>query len=174
MPPAVTPATAIRTPLLKCSVPIALVIYRLHAEAESARDVSPAALDIFASNVYLSGMFARVLSILAITSIAVVTTIGAAHATRMGGMQLDHTDHLGAMMHASGDAHPSCDGNQHCGATDASICEFVCTGLSVFLAMPGVETGHAFEPADHDSPAGAVHVSHMPGLNERPPKLRLL
>lgn len=98
-------------------------------------------MDIFASNVYLSGMFARVLSILAIISIAVVTTIGAAHATRMGGMQLDHTDHLGAMMHASGDAHPSCDGNQHCGATDASICEFVCTGLSVFLAMPGVETG---------------------------------
>lgn len=126
------------------------------------------------SNAYLGSMFARVLSILAVLAIAVVTTISAAHAARMDGMQGDHALHANAMMHASAAAHPSCDDGQHCGATDASVCEFVCTGLSVFLAMPGVETGHAFEPADHESPSETVHVSHMPGLNERPPKLRLL
>ncbi len=131
-------------------------------------------MDIIVSGAYLSGMLARIVSIFAILAIAVVTTIGAAHAARMGGMQLDHTAHVGAMMHASGDAHPSCQGNQHCGSADASICEFVCTGLSVFLAMPGVEAGHAFGSADHNSRAEAVHVSHMPGLSERPPKLRLL
>jgi hypothetical protein len=54
------------------------------------------------------------------------------------------------------------------------MCEFVCAGLSVFLTMPGVEGGHAFGSADHDFPAEAIHVSRAPGLNERPPKLRLL
>lgn len=131
-------------------------------------------MDIIVSGAYLPRMLARLVSIFAILAIAVVTTISAAHAARMGGMQLDHTAHLGAMMHASGDAHPSCDGGQHCGSADSSVCEFVCTGLSVFLAMPGAEAGHAFGSADHDPPAETVRVGHMPGLNERPPKLRLL
>lgn len=131
-------------------------------------------MDILVSNAYVSGMFARVLSILAILAIAVVTTVGAAHAARMDGMQADHAAHLGAMMHEPADARPSCDDGQHCGSADAAICEFVCAGLSVFLTMPGVETGHVFGSADHDFPAEAGHVGRAPGLNERPPKLRLL
>lgn len=125
-------------------------------------------------NAYVSDMFARVLSILAILAIAVVTTVGATHAARMDGMQADHAAHPGAMMHAPADAHPSCDDGQHCGSADAAICEFVCAGLSVFLTMPGVEAGHKFGSADHDLPAEASHVGRAPGLNERPPKLRLL
>lgn len=131
-------------------------------------------MDILVSNAYVPGMFARVLSILAILAIAVVTTVGAAHAARMDGMQADHAAHLGAMMHEPADAHPSCDDGQHCGSADAAICEFVCAGLSVFLTMPGVETGHVFGSADHDFPAEAGHVGRAPGLNERPPNLRLL
>ena len=131
-------------------------------------------MDILVSNAYDSGMFARVLTMLAILAIAAVTTVGAAHAARMGGMQADHAPHLGEMMHASDDAHPFCDGGQHCGSADASVCEFVCAGLSVFLTMPAVEAGHAFSSADHDFPAEADHVGRAPGLNERPPKLRLL
>ncbi|NNU80459.1 hypothetical protein HMH01_08395 [Halovulum dunhuangense] len=119
-------------------------------------------------------MFARVLALLAILAIVVVTTVGAAHAARMGGMQADHASHAGAMMDVSADAHPPCDGGQHCGSAEAEICEFVCAGLSAFLTMPGVESRHAFGSADHDFPARARHVGRAPGLNERPPKPCLL
>ena len=131
-------------------------------------------MDILLSSAYLSGMLARVISILAILLIAVLTTVSAAHAARMGGMQADHALHAGGMMHASAVGHLSCDNGEHCGSADAGMCEFVCAGLSVFLTMPGVETGHAFGPASHDLPSEANHVSRSPGLNERPPKLRLL
>ncbi len=119
-------------------------------------------------------MLARLVSIFAILAIAVVTTISAAHAARMDGIQGDHALHAGAMMHASADAQPFCDDGQHCGSADAAVCEFVCAGLSVFLTMPDLEAGDAFGPASHDLPSEAAHVSHAPGLNERPPKLRLL
>lgn len=131
-------------------------------------------MDILVSNAYFAGMFARVLSILAVLAIAVVTTISAAHVARMDGMQGDHALHAGATMHASANTHPSCDDGQHCESADAAVCEFVCAGLSVFLTMPGSEAGDAYGPASHDLPSEAAHVSHAPGLNERPPKPRLL
>ncbi|WP_281842121.1 hypothetical protein [Sinisalibacter aestuarii] len=131
-------------------------------------------MGILASNAYLSGMLVRVLSTLAIISIAVATTISAAHAARMDGMQADHALHPAVMMQASADAHPSCEGSQHCGSADAAMCEFVCAGLSVFLTMPDVEAADAYGPASHDLPSEANHVSQAQGLNERPPKLRLL
>jgi hypothetical protein len=131
-------------------------------------------MDILVSNAYVSGMFARVLSMLAILAIAVVTTIKSAHAARMDGMPADHAVHMSEMMQASADARPSCSGSDHCGSSDAALCEFVCAGLSVVLMMPGVEAGHALRSADHDFPAEASHVGRAPGLNERPPKLRLI
>jgi hypothetical protein len=131
-------------------------------------------MDIPMSSAYLSGMLARVISIVAILAIAVVTTISAAHAARMGGMRVDHAVHPGEMMHASADAHLPCDGDRHCGSADAGTYEFVCTGLSVFLSKPDAEAGHAFGPAGHDLPSEASHVGRAPGLNERPPKIRLL
>lgn len=131
-------------------------------------------MDIFASNTYLSDMFVRVLSMLAIISIAVVTTISAAHAARMDGMQPDHALHPAMMMHVAADAHPSCEGSGHCGSADVATCEFVCAGLSVFLTLPDVDAAGAYGPAGHDLPSAANHVGRAPGLNEPPPKLRLL
>lgn len=131
-------------------------------------------MDILVSSAYFVGMFARVLSILAVLAIAVVTTVGAAHAARMDGIQADHAAHVGAMMQAPANAHPSCDDGQHCGSADAAVCEFICAGLSIFLTMPSVEAGDAFGPASHDLPPDANHVSWAPGLNERPPEVRLL
>lgn len=118
-------------------------------------------------------MLARLVSLFAILAIAVVTTISAAHAARMDGLLGDHTLHAGAM-HASADAHPSCDDGRHCGSADASVCRLVCKGLSVLLAMPAVVAEHAFGSADQEPSAEAIHVSHIPGLNERPPRLRRL
>ena len=131
-------------------------------------------MDIIGSEAYLRVMLARLVTICAIVAIAVVTTISAAHAARMDGMQLDHTAQPAAMMQLSGDAQPSCDGGQPCGSADSSMCAFVCTGLSVFLAMPGVEVGHSVGSAELGFPAETVHIGHLPGLNERPPRLRLL
>lgn len=131
-------------------------------------------MDILVCSAYISGMCARLLTILAILAITVFTTIGAAHAAGMGGMQADHAAHAGAIVHASSDGHPSCDGGRHCGSADPEMCASVCAGLSVFLTIPGVEAGHAFGPADHGYPAATSHVGRAPGLNERPPKLRLL
>ncbi|MDF0603595.1 hypothetical protein P1J78_22970 [Psychromarinibacter sp. C21-152] len=131
-------------------------------------------MDILVSNAYVFGMFARVLSMLSILAIAVVTTISAAHAARMDSMPSDHAVHMSEMMQASADADLSCDGSGYFGSSDAAICKFVCAGLSVVLTMPGVGAGQAFGSADHDFPAEAIDVSRAPGLNERPPKLRLL
>lgn len=131
-------------------------------------------MDILAGNAYVPGMFARVLMILAILAIAVVSPIGAAHASRMSLMEADHAAHRGAMMHASAEAQPTCEGSEHCGPADVAMCEFSCAGLPICLVNPGVEPGRTFGSADHDFPAGAGHVGLAPGLNERPPKLRLL
>lgn len=131
-------------------------------------------MDIIVSDAYRRAMLARLVSLFAILAIAVVTTISAAHAARMVGMQLDHTAHRNALMHASAAAHPSCGDARHGRSADAAICEFVCAGLSVILTIPALEARHAFGSADHETPAEAIHVSHIPGLNERPPKPRLL
>ncbi|WP_118132970.1 hypothetical protein [Oceanicella sp. SM1341] len=119
-------------------------------------------------------MLARILNILAALAIAVVTTIGAAHAARMGGLQADHAFHHGETMHASPGGHPPCDGGEDHGSTDAGLCEFACAGLSFLLTMPAVEAGRAFRPAGHGLPPGAARSGRSPGLNERPPQLRLL
>lgn len=131
-------------------------------------------MDILVIHAYVSGMFARVLSILTVLAIAVVTMISTAHAARMDGMQVDHAAHLDGMMHVAADAHPSCDDGQHSGSAEVAICAFVCAGLSALLTLPGVEGGHAFGSADHDVPTEVIQVGRVPGLNERPPKLRLL
>jgi hypothetical protein len=131
-------------------------------------------VDTFASSAYVSSMFARVLTWLAMLAIAVVTTVSAAHAARMVGMQADHSIHLIEMTHAATHGHAACDGGQPCRSADAGMCEFVCAAPSVVLTVPAVETARAFGPAGHDLPPDASHVGRAPGLNERPPKRRLL
>lgn len=125
-------------------------------------------MDTVVINAYFGSMLARVFSILVILAITVVTTISAAHAARMGGMQMNHEAHLGAKMHAS------CEHHQQCQSAEAALCEFFCTGLSVFLTMPGVEAGQAFGRVRHNFPAEAFLVGRAPGLIEHPPKLRFL
>ncbi len=132
-------------------------------------------MDILVSNAYLCSMIARVITMLAILAITVVTTVTSAHATRMSmNSGVDHAMHAADMMHPQVIAGPDCDAGEHCGSADAEMCEFVCAGLSPFLTSAGGEAGRAHGAASHDVPSEAIHVSLAPGLNERPPKLRLL
>lgn len=132
-------------------------------------------MDILASSAYPCSMIARLVTMLAILAITVVTTVASAHAARMSmGSSADHATHVGEMMHSPDIAERACDDGRHCGSADAGMCEFVCAGLSAFLTSPAAQLEHACGPASHDFPSEASHVSRAPGLNERPPKLRLL
>ena len=127
------------------------------------------------SSAYLCGMIGRVVTMLAILAITVVTTVASAHAARMSiASGPGHAAHIGEMMHSPDVAQLACEDEQHCGTANAEMCEFVCAGLSAFLTSPVGESGHAYGPASHDFPSEAGHVGRAPGLNERPPKLRLL
>lgn len=125
------------------------------------------------SDAYLRRMFARAVTMLAILAIAVVTTLTSAHAARVGAVP-DHAVHVAEMVQASHGAEASCDGDRHCGSADVAMCEFVCTGLSVFLPSASDDAGHSCSTVSHDQPSEALHASRAPGLSERPPKLRLL
>ncbi|OSP53778.1 hypothetical protein [Pseudoruegeria sp. SK021] len=118
-------------------------------------------------------MFARVTTMFAIFALTVITTVASAHAARMGVMP-DQAMHVSAMTSASDNNEFSCVGEQHCGSTDAGICDFVCTGFSVFLTSSGQQAAQDFGPVSHDIPAGVIHAGWAPGLDERPPKLSLL
>ncbi|WP_205520535.1 hypothetical protein [Propylenella binzhouense] len=128
------------------------------------------------SNTYLCSMIARLVTMLAILAITVVTAVSSAHAARMSmSSSADHTTHVGEMMHSPEITDPACDPARHCGAADAGMCDFICAGFASFLAMPGAQAGlPAQRSASHGFPAEAGHVGHAPGLNDRPPKLRLL
>jgi len=125
------------------------------------------------SDAYLSRMFARVVTMLAILAIAVVTTLTLAHAARLSVVP-DHAVHVAEMMQASHVTEASCDGDQRCGSTDAGMCEFVCTGLSIFLPSASGDAGFGYSPVSHGRPSEDIHVSRAPSLNERPPKPCLL
>ena len=132
-------------------------------------------MDILVSNAYLCSMIARVITMLAILAITVVTTVTSAHATRMSmNSGVDHAMHVADIMHPQVIAGHDCDAGEHCGSADAEMCEFVCAGLSPFLTSAGGDAGDTHGTASHDVPSEAIHISLAPGLNERPPKLRLL
>lgn len=111
-------------------------------------------------------------SVLAILALAVVTTVSSAHAARMD-VGHDHAMHVAETMHAPAGGGLACDGDQPCGAADAEMCEYVCAGLSSFLPAWGADTGRGHAPARHDMAVEALPASRAPGLDERPPKLRL-
>jgi len=120
-------------------------------------------------------MVARVITLLAILAITVVTTVTSAHAAQMSmSSSHDHAAHMGEMMPSPDVVEAACEGERLCGSADAGMCEFVCAGLSAFLISPGADYEHAHGTAGHSVPQEASHVSRVPGLNERPPKLRLL
>ena len=130
-------------------------------------------MDIPLSDAYLHSMFARIVSMFAVIAITAVTTVTSAHAVRMS-VDPDHAVQVGETVQALHNSVLSCDGERHCGSADAGMCEFVCAGLSAFLTSTSEEAGHEYAPTSHDFPSGAIHVSRVPALNERPPKLRLL
>ena len=130
-------------------------------------------MDIPVTSAYLSGMFSRLVTMLAVLAIAVMTTVTSAHAAGLSA-EPDHSVHVGEMMQVAAGSEHSCDGEQHCGSIDTGSCELLCAGLSVFLTSPSDSSGSDYAPASHDLPAAENVASRAPGLNERPPKLRLL
>ena len=130
-------------------------------------------MDIPVTSAYLSGMFSRLVTMLAVLAIAVMTTVTSAHAARLSA-EPDHSVHVGEMMQVAAGSEHSCDGEQHCGSIDTGSCELLCAGLSVFLTSPSDSSGSDYAPASHDLPTGAVLAGRAPGLNERPPKHGLL
>jgi hypothetical protein len=131
-------------------------------------------MDLFAHASYVIGMVARILTLLSVLAIAVVTTAGAAHAGRIAGMPSDHVMHLADMTEAMRDGLAICADDPHCGTADGAICDFVCTGLSVFLTISGPDRADAVGPVRHDLASATCPIGLSPDLTERPPKLRLL
>ena len=130
-------------------------------------------MDIPVTSAYLSGMFSRLVTMLAVLAIAVMTTVTSAHAARLSA-EPDHSVHVGEMMQVAAGSEHSCDGEQHCGSIDTGSCELLCAGLSVFLTSPSEGSGGDYAPVSHDLPTAENVPSRAPGLNERRPKLRLL
>jgi len=118
-------------------------------------------------------MFSRLVAMLAVLAIAVMTTVTAGYAARLSA-EPDHAMHVSKTMQVdAGHAEP-CDGERHCGSGDVASCEILCAGVSVFLTSPSEGSGSNFAPVSHDLSAAENVASRAPGLNERPPKLRLL
>jgi hypothetical protein len=121
----------------------------------------------------MSGMFARILAMLAVLAISVATTVTTVHAARMGAVQ-DHAVHVAGMMQAQGHSDLSCLRDPNCGTADPGLCAFVCAALSGLLPSQGRATGAEYRPVCHELLSGDLHPGRGPSPNERPPKLRLL
>ncbi len=130
-------------------------------------------MDIPVTSAYLSGMFSRLVTMLAVLVIAFMTTATSAHAARLSAGP-DHAAHVSEMTQVAAGSDRSCDGEQHCGSMDAGSCELLCSGLSVFLTFPREDSPSVYAPASHALPTAETVASRAPGLNERPPKHRLL
>lgn len=139
-----------------------------------ARGATPSAIDIPVSSAYLSSMFARVVSMLAIVAVAVMTMVLSAHAARMS-ITPDQAVHVSEMMDFAAGIEPACS-SEHCGSADmdAGTCELVCAGFSIFLVSPSGGSGNQYTPTAYVLPPDASIAGRAPGLNERPPKIRLL
>lgn len=86
-------------------------------------------MDIPVTSAYLSGMFSRLVTMLAVLVIAFMTTATSAHAARLSAGP-DHAAHVSEMTQVATGSDRSCDGAQHCGSMDAGSCEVLCSGLS--------------------------------------------
>lgn len=124
------------------------------------------------SSIYRPGMFARLVTMLAILAIAVMTTVTSAHAAGLSA-EPDHAVHVSEMMQAMNSEH-SCDHEQPCASAQVGACEVLCAGLSVFVPSPGGEALRDYGLANQDLPSATIPASRAPDLNKRPPKLRLL
>ena len=130
------------------------------------------ALDIFESSIYTYGMFARLVTMLAMFAIVVMTTVTSAHAAGLSA-EPDHAVHVSEMMQAMNSEH-SCDHEQPCASAQVGACEVLCAGLSVFVPSPSGNAIRGYGFASQDLPSTTIPASLAPGTNERPPELRLV
>ena len=122
---------------------------------------------------YLRRMFGRIVALLVVLSFAVVTAMTAAHTARatLGEPVAGHSGH---MMAAADSGDTACGASQPCSPDDAAACAAICAGLPGCIApvSGNVFTGHV--TAGQVLPAETIVHGHSPGLNEQPPKTRLL
>lgn len=139
-----------------------------------ASGATPFAIDIPVSSTYRSSMFARVVSMLAIIGVAVMTMAFSAHAARMS-IPPEQAVHVGEITNSAAGIEPACT-SKHCGSADmdAGTCELVCAGFSIFLVSPSGGSGNQYTPTIYVLPPDASIAGGALGLNERPPKVRLL
>ena len=130
------------------------------------------AMDRLEGEAYIDFMFSRIVTILAMLTIAVVTMATSTHAARMSAGSSDAV-HAVEMAKSHGKSGLRCGESQTCGSAEAGICVFVCAGLSVFQILPSGDAGRDVRPDSHDLPSGAILASREPRLSERPPKLHL-
>ena len=123
---------------------------------------------------YLRRMFGRIVALLVVLSFAVVTAMTAAHAARTmldGTVAAAHDSH---MMAKSDAGNADCGTGSDCGTSDAASCAMAC---AVVLGVIAPISDAAIEDrphAAHTLPVDMDAPGRGPGLNERPPKLRLL
>lgn len=129
-------------------------------------------MDKFGRPPYFLPMLARVVAFLAALSFAVVTAMSTVHAARVS---LDeavagHSDH----MITAAETDTACGASLQCSSGDASRCAAACAGLLSFIAPTQGDTFVDHFSTQEVLPVDTASPSHTPGLNERPPRLRLL
>ncbi|MGC4411104.1 hypothetical protein D4A92_24175 (plasmid) [Rhizobium rosettiformans] len=122
----------------------------------------------------MCGMIGRFFALFVVFAFAVASTANAGHMVRMNSSTADGVQmyHVTAMV-AEYDAQ-SCEMEQDCASQSAAMCAAVCTGLLNFVIPErgGASVFHARE--DYGPTIIPAVLSHNPGVNLRPPKLRLL
>jgi hypothetical protein len=118
-------------------------------------------------------MFGRFIAMFSVLLMAVATTVMPAHAACMSaGPGVDF--HVSGMMHVSNESvHPG-DHQQGCGASDAAMCDVICSGIIAILAFLGDGAGQEYALYRHFFPTEESYISCIPGPKDRPPKLCLL
>ncbi|MBD3765070.1 MAG: hypothetical protein IE927_10135 [Rhodobacterales bacterium] len=120
-------------------------------------------------------MIVRLVTLLGILAFTVVTAVSAAHAARMSAaMSRGHAMHAAMMGQPDGGNGSSCIADHGCGMKDAGACLAHCSCLLAYMPS-SLDTPHrADPPVRHALPTVAMPTGNVPGLTERPPKLRLL
>lgn len=127
---------------------------------------------------YLRRMFGRIVALLVVLSFAVLTAMTAAHAARTmpdGRVGAAHDSH---MMAKPDTGSADCGTGSDCGTNDAAACAMACAmtcaGATGVIASVPDATIEDRPRAAHTLPVDMDARGRGPGLNERPPKSRLL
>ncbi len=119
-------------------------------------------------------MFGRVIAFLAVLSLAVVTAMTTAHAARA---TLDDTvvaAHASHMTAKADTGSSACGEKSACASGDAGKCATACAGLLSYIAPIQGGTFENDSATMRVRPVAMATLGHSPGLNEQPPKTRLL